>query len=251
MEHIVINLEAPLLSFGGATIDHNGITRSFPSQSMLAGLLGNALGWRRVARERHQALQDNLVFAVRIDRETAGGVPLTDFQTVRLVKGQNWTTSGKTEGPAGGEGNFTSPHLRYREYHNDLKATLALRLKSGDNNDCPTLDHLAEALQTPARPLFIGRKPCLPATQLYAGVADGATALDALLGWPLDNARDDCPGLRTLWPSGEGSEGVHPSWEYTLTDQRDWISGLHGGGRRVCEARIDASRFAGVTAKEE
>ena len=61
MNHLILNLESPLMSFGGETIDNLGVIRWFPAVSMLTGLLANALGWRRVDRERHQDLQDRLV----------------------------------------------------------------------------------------------------------------------------------------------------------------------------------------------
>ena len=83
MRHLILNLEAPLMAFGGETIDNLGVIRPFPAVSMLTGLFANALGWRRVEPERHQALQDRIVFAARIDREPAGGVRMTDYQTVK------------------------------------------------------------------------------------------------------------------------------------------------------------------------
>ena len=73
MKHLILALESPLMAFGGETIDNLGVIRWFPSASMLTGLLANALGWRRIERERHQRLQDRLVFAARIDREPADG----------------------------------------------------------------------------------------------------------------------------------------------------------------------------------
>ena len=82
--HLILNLEAPLMSFGGETIDNLGVIRPFPAVSMLTGLLANALGWRRVERQRHQDLQDRLIFAARIDREPHGGLRMTDFQTAKL-----------------------------------------------------------------------------------------------------------------------------------------------------------------------
>ena len=39
--HLILTLEAPLMSFGGITIDHLGVTRDFPAASMLTGLLAN------------------------------------------------------------------------------------------------------------------------------------------------------------------------------------------------------------------
>ncbi len=83
--HLIINLEAPLMAFGGETIDNLGVIRPFPAMSMLTGLFANALGWRRIERQRHQELQDRMIFAARIDREPAGGVRMTDFQTAQLA----------------------------------------------------------------------------------------------------------------------------------------------------------------------
>ena len=87
---LVLRLEAPLLAFGGVTIDHVGVTRDFPALSMLTGFLANALGWARTDWEKHQALQDRLMFAARIDRSDEAG-PLTDVQnaTVKIGDVQN------------------------------------------------------------------------------------------------------------------------------------------------------------------
>ena len=82
--HLILNLESPLMAFGGETIDNYGVIRPFPATSMLTGLLANALGWRRVEAQRHQDLQDRLVFAARIDREPHGGLSMRDFQTAQL-----------------------------------------------------------------------------------------------------------------------------------------------------------------------
>ena len=82
--HLILNLEAPLMSFGGETIDNLGVIRPFPAVSMLTGLLANALEWRRVERQSHQDLQDRLIFAARIDREPHGGLRMTDFQSAAI-----------------------------------------------------------------------------------------------------------------------------------------------------------------------
>ncbi len=232
MRHLILNLESPLMAFGGETIDNYGVIRPFPAVSMLTGLFANALGWRRVERERHQGLQDRMVFAARIDREPAGGVRMTDFQTAQLAANdRGWTTRGAPEGRAGGANTYLAPHLRYRDYYADMRVTVALRLEPVEA--APTLDDLADALQEPMRPLFIGRKPCLPSAPLFAGFAEGETALAALLTTPgADDAGQSC---RLLWPEREGMDNISPSRTYLLTDQRNWVSGLHGGGRTVCE----------------
>lgn len=243
MRHLILNLESPLMAFGGETIDNLGVIRWFPAASMLTGLFANALGWRRTERERHQRLQDRLVFAARIDREPAGGVRMTDFQTAQLgAKDQGWTTRGQPEGRAGGANTYNAPHLRFRDYFADMRVTVALRLEPA--GDEPTLDDLAYALQEPNRPLFIGRKPCLPTTSLFRDFSEGDTALAALLATVLDEPGGEQDSVKLLWPNGEGVDGITANRSYMLTDQRNWGSGLHGGGRQVCEGTARWDRFA-------
>ena len=245
MRHLILNLESPLMSFGGETIDNLGVIRPFPALSMITGLFANALGWRRVERERHQALQNRIVFAARIDREPAGGVRMTDYQTVKMGDtvdlfvrsghwGVGWTTRGQPDERAGalgaaGSGPFT--HQRWRDYYADMRVTVALRLEPAD--DAPTLDELGDALQEPKRPLFIGRKPCLPSVPLFGDFVDGDTALAAVL--EVAPAGDEDGSYRLLWPERESVDGITAARTYMLTDQRNWVSGLHGGGRWVCE----------------
>ena len=207
--HLIINLEAPLMAFGGEAIDNYGVIRRFPSASMLTGLFANALGWRRIDRERHQRLQNRLVFAVRIEREPRGGLHMTDFQTAQLARDdRGWTTRGQPEGRAGGPRTYDAPHLRYRDYFADMRVCVALRLEPAD--DSPTLKGLADALNEPARPLFIGRKPCLPSVPLFGGFAEGDTALAALMATPIEKNEDDHRDQRRselvslFWPDGEG-----------------------------------------------
>jgi CRISPR-associated Cas5-like protein len=45
-----MRLEAPLMAFGGETIDNYGVIRDFPALSMVTGLFANALGYRREGR---------------------------------------------------------------------------------------------------------------------------------------------------------------------------------------------------------
>ena len=242
MRHLILNLEAPLMAFGGEAIDNHGVVRWFPAASMLTGLLANALGWRRIERGRHQRLQDRLMFAARIDREPAGGARLRDFQTAQLgASDRGWTTRGRPEGRAGGAATYRAPNLRRRDYWADMRVTVALRLQPA--GEAPTLDDLASALDRPARPPFIGRKPCLPSARLFAGFAEGEGALAALVATPVEPSRDD-RDVRLLWPEGERAASVRVDRTYMLTDERNWLSGLHGGGRAVCEGTLRADEFS-------
>lgn len=224
--HLLLRLEAPLMAFGGETIDNLGVIRDFPAQSMLTGLIANALGWRREDAAEHDRLQARLVFGARLDRT---GSRFTDFQTAELRKDDcGWTSIGQPEGRAGGDGTYKGQHLRYRDYHADAAVLVAMRLEPAD--EAPTLVTVADALQRPARPLFLGRKPCLPTSPLFAGWCDAPDLLTALQkAAPLAaNARP-----RVLWPAGEGE--LRGSRQVDVCDERNWTSGVHGGWRPVYE----------------
>ena len=233
--HLLMRLEAPLMAFGGETIDNFGVIRDFPALSMVTGLLANALGYRRHESERHDRLQRRLILGARLDSEVRR---LTDFQTAQLGKDDKaWTTWGVPEERRGGADSYNAPHLRYRDYHASLNVLVALRLEPAD--EPPTLGDLAEALDHPARPLFIGRKSCLPNRRVFAGWHEADNILHALqtAHLPANGLR-----LRLQWPDGEGSlVGDH---SLDLCDERNWTSGVHGGWRPVREGGLSAS---GVT----
>lgn len=212
-----LRLCAPLMAFGGVAVDQVGPTRDFPAASALTGLLANALGWHWSDREAHQGLQDRLIFGALIERQ---GRMLTDSQNAKLEKNDRvWTTRGVPEGRAGAT--YDAPHRRRRDYLADHLVHVVLRLDPAEGG--PTLDDLAEALDRPARPLFLGRKPCLPAASLRAGWTEGDTTLAALRSLGLKG--------RALWPEAEG--GREDAGIVDLPDLRNWVSGLHGGSRRV------------------
>lgn len=210
------------MAFGGVAIDHVGPTRDFPAASMLTGLFGNALGWHWSDWQAHQSLQDRLVFAARLDVE---GRLITDNQNAKLEKNdRGWTTSGSPEGRDGAS--YDVPHRRRRDYLADARVTVVLRLTGPDL--APTLSDLAKALDRPARPLFIGRKPCLPSRPLFAGWTTADTAHAALSETSQSQAR-------AQWPDGEGPTG---DTTLHLPDLRNWRSGLHGGSRLVIQGWV-------------
>ena len=133
----------------------------------------------------------------------AGGVRMTDFQTAQLgANDRGWTTRGQPEGRAGGANTYDAPHLRYRDYFADMRVAVALRLEPA--GDEPTLGHLADALQEPKRPLFIGRKPCLPAASLFRHFSErGDTALAALLATAIDEPATATTASNCCGPKGK------------------------------------------------
>jgi CRISPR system Cascade subunit CasD len=230
MQVLLMRLEAPLMAFGREMVDATGPTRDDPDVSLLTGLFANALGWRRRDTDQHQALQDRIIHAVRLDRE---GDSLIDFQTAHLSrKDEGWTTRGAPESREGGAGSYESPHLRYRHYRADACLTLAITLT--EPIAWPTLDDLSSALVEPLRPLFLGRKPCLPAEPLCLSVVEADSLVAALDSIPTQGA------VRHVLPPREAAGLTGYRREERRTTRRDWIAGVHAGQ----ETRIVITREA-------
>jgi CRISPR system Cascade subunit CasD len=231
--HLVLRLASPLIAFGGEAIDNHGVIRDFPALSMLTGLIANALGWDRGDDELHNRLQQRLRMGTVLE---PGSQRLLDFQTAKIEKRDTgWTTWGQPESRDGGEGTYAGPHLRYRQYHAELTAWVAVMLRPAD--ETPTLEAVADALDRPVRPLFIGRKPCLPTGRLVAGWQEADHILAALQAW-VCQLPSSSQGWRAQWPEGQGE--LPSDRRGALCDERNWTSGVHGGWRPVREGLIVA-----------
>jgi len=159
-----------------------------------------------------------------------GAQRVQDFQTAQLGKDDKaWTTWGVPEERAGGAGTYAGPHLRYRDYHADLCAWVALALAPAA--EAPTLDDIAVALDKPVRPLFIGRKPCLPAGRLITGWQTSGDLRSALQAIVTEKSATPTIGWRAQWPDGEGAQPGDRLLD--VCDERNWDSGIHGGWRPV------------------
>jgi CRISPR system Cascade subunit CasD len=242
--HLMLHLSAPLLAYGGETIDNFGVIRDFPALSMLTGLIANALGWDRGDADQHDRLQARLRVGSRIEQP---GSRLTEYQTAKLNEDDHgWTTRGRLEGRApspsysrGDDGRKSLTLQRYRDFHADMSSLVALRLVSAE--EAPTLDDIAHALDKPCRPLFIGRKPCVPSARLVLGFAEADHVLGALLTWPALTLKSG-ETARAQWPDGEGE--LPNARMLELCDERNWRSGLHGGWRPVREGSLTLQRVA-------
>jgi len=227
---LLLRLEAPLMSFGTTAVDHRRPVQAWPAVSMLIGLLANALGWDRSQTTALDRLQARLRWAARIDRP---GVPLNDFQTAQLAKNdRGWTTRGVVEERGGGADSYNSPHLRSRDYRADASVLVALRLDAGE--EAPTLDDLAGALDNPARPLFLGRKGCLPATRLNLGLVQADDAVQAL------QQAGHLPGgvvpeLASIFFNSGAAPLVEGLRTHHTSDERRFALDVHAGQQRVYE----------------
>jgi CRISPR system Cascade subunit CasD len=237
MKVLVLRFDAPLVSFGAPAVDQNGMVQAFPALSMLTGLVANALGWAHSESQKLDELQERLRFAARLDRL---GEPLLDYQTVDLGRDcmrpevSGWTTRGRLALRAGKSADVT--HQRYRHYRADSLSTVVLTLVGVGT---PSVDGVAARLREPIRPLFIGRKSCLPAAPILLDVVEATSLVGVLASTPRAPRGD--PGLlRAMWWEGDADEGsVGESRIVPVTDERDWRNRIHVGRRLVREGRVD------------
>lgn len=258
MEQIILSLDAPWMSFGSPAVDRHRPTARFPGQSLLTGLLANALGYDRRDSDRLEQLQDAIAYAARIDREPPDDIPEQDFRTARLGPGADlyhergewvigWTTRGQPATRAGSPATYErgGHQRRWLDHRADTKCTIALT--TNHNRQVPTINDLAQALRRPARTLFIGRKACLPAARIYQATTDHPTPLLALLATPVQREPGPNPEhLRLQWDPKDdpvtpaGIAGVRNSPAYDLMD---WRAGVHTGRRQVREGALRRAAF--------
>ncbi|MFW6189813.1 MAG: type I-E CRISPR-associated protein Cas5/CasD [Planctomycetota bacterium] len=237
MEVLLLRFEAPLMSFGAPIVDNRGVIQPYPALSMICGLLGNALGYHHRDADALHRLQERLRYASRQDRR---GTRLRDYQTVDL--GQDfmrddcaWTTRGELERRKGGSAS-TGTHIRLRDYWADAAHTVALTLDPAD--EAPAPGELAEALERPERPLFIGRKPCLPAGRMLLGCVDAPNLLHALCRAPAADGAGPGELVPAWWPTEPGEDEPGRT-KRPVTDARDWANQVHVGQRWVASGQIE------------
>lgn len=231
---LILCFDAPLIAFGGAIVDNHGVIREFPALSMIAGLLGNALGFEHGDSSQLQALQDSLLIATRWDRK---GKAIVDYQTVDLGQSflmrTGWTTHGKREIRTGGVSS-KGTHIRNRHYRTDCIYTCSIMVS--DSGGDFSLDCIEKALLEPARPLFLGRKCCLPSRPVFSGRIEAASLRDALEKYPRDPERADTGPLPAWWPvdGPDADANVFP-----VSDLRDWRNQIHCGRRFVARGFVN------------
>ena len=246
MNALILRLDAPLMSFGTVMVDHHGFIDRFPGTAMFVGLIGNALGWEHRDAERLTALQNRLQYAARWD---VAPEEMVDYQTVDLAQSKMadpfWTTRGKVERRAGGSAS-KGTHQRYRHFWANGLMTVAM---SVDDDADPDLATIGEALARPARPLFLGRKVCLPSRPVldpHQAVRVGPDVLTILCHvevWDrTGTVIADATPREGCWPAHLSQSGL----ERTVYDLRDWSNQLMTGARRRREGlvRRDSSGLA-------
>jgi len=215
MNTLFLRLDGPLQSWGLRSRWGERDTADAPTKSGVIGLLGCALGLRR-DDEQLRELSESLQFGVRIDR---AGVNLKDYHTAAGGRYGSVVNQGGTrfhdEPYAGGVLSAEVSKGRIK-----VKITSSTKEPETDGSNrfyladasflaaiqCPQAEYverLANALNHPVWPYFLGRKACVPAAPVFAGVGDHpdlvtalqSEAIDTVLTWPCRALLEVLPGL--------------------------------------------------------
>ena len=218
---LLVTLKAPLMSFGGAVVDmEHETTLRYPSRAMMTGLIGNALGYRYVDGELLQQLQDNLIMSTWIK---SSGDRLIDLQNAHINKSdKQWTSDRGVASRDGGA--YAGPSQRKRSYLQDAELIIALRFV----DEYLDLEYIRDALKYPARPLFIGRKTCLPSARMFTEIRDSDNTLRALLDHAV--AGNYLNIMRLVFPASEYIDDVIIDREFVFADARAWLPNVYTGG---------------------
>lgn len=237
MHCLILRFDAPMMSFGGVLVDQHNPTRRFPGRAMLTGLIANALGWRHGDAQALNELQSRIEYAARWD---VPPTQLRDYHTVDLGQPHlvqaGWTTQGVAEHREGSDAAAKGTHQRYRYYWANGVMTLALTLREGS----PDLDLVTAALRRPVRPIFLGRKTCLPAGRLVLGQREALDTLSALKGERRDRrASPASDRFEACWPLGCDGTPLEVRQRENWTDDRDWRIQAHVGTRPMVIGYIE------------
>lgn len=162
---LFLRLEGPLQSWGERARWSIRDTAPEPTKSGIVGLLACACGWGADADLRK--LSRAVRVGVRCDRP---GALLRDYHT---VVGGVMSAEGKIKKNA----NTGEPEtvVSERFYLADASFLVAVQAE-----DAAWIDRLAEAVQAPTWPFFLGRKSCVPSRPLFAGTGNFPTLEEAL-----------------------------------------------------------------------
>ncbi len=175
---LFLRLEGPLQSWGERAPWSVRDTATEPTKSGVVGLLACALGLN--SDDDLRRLSQEVRLGVRCDRP---GTRLVDYHTVGggYPHPTMLTAQGKLKLSSG------KPHTErtWRAYLCDASFLAAVRAAPN------LIAGLAEAVQAPYWPIYLGRKSCPPARPLFEGIADYDSMEAALQDWPWRVFRPD------------------------------------------------------------
>jgi len=208
---LFLRLEGPMQAWGERARWSVRDTAPEPTKSGVVGLLACALGLSADADLR--ALSQAMRIGVRCDRP---GVIRADYHTIGggYTRPMLLTAEGKPKKSSG------RPHTEVtrRFYLYDASFLVAVRAAP------EIIDRLAQAVQNPYWPIFLGRKSCPPSRPPFEGVGDYASLETALREWPYRAIRvkETLVALRAVVETSP-SEGVRRRDEIESRSRRTFL----------------------------
>jgi len=225
MNTLFLRLEGPLQAWGLRARWGERDTADAPTKSGVIGLLGCALGLRRDDPEL-RVLSDALRMGARVDLpgtllrdyHTTGGGRYGDVVHAGGARFHDQPYAGGVLSSQISKGrikvkvnqNTGEPETDTSDRYYLADAAFLVALQGHPN----TVARCAEAVQAPVWPYFLGRKSCVPAIPVFAGVGEYTDLWEALITQPIpDRVREDAQrhgvslSFRMLlesWP-GEGN----------------------------------------------
>jgi CRISPR system Cascade subunit CasD len=214
-----MRLAAPVASLSGARIDTASDSLPIPTRSMIAGIMGAALGVGYGQPNVLQKLQDTIRLAVVVHRE---GTITRDYQTVRMdsahMTGPMWWHDGHRVGVMERKGEKPERSITgERPLTCDYDATVVVELLAG----APfTVEEILNALRRPAHPLGIGQRSCIPSQPIAGEPLDAPTLIDGVA----------LVGAGTIYlPAECVATGGFGDLYVSIPAGRDWATRQHGG----------------------
>lgn len=245
MRILIIKLEGPMMSFGSLSVDETRNTARHPYQSMIVGMLANGLGLRRYDYEQISYLQQKIEIASRLDRD---GVLETDYQTAWM---RPTGESKQTGEPLNFRPSFIDPTKvwstrpvilqnpknasnstiqMWKWYLSDAAVTVAVSI-----NDDNLFERVVEAVKSPSRPIFLGRKAFLPSRPIFETTIESDNVATAIS--TLDLFSEDAQSEISLqYPAKYTIRENEPLSR--ISDVKNWENNLHDGYRNIKTIQI-------------
>lgn len=270
MKTLVLRFDSHMMSFGTVNIGPVIKIGKFPNASMLCGLVANSLGFYHEDFSKLQELQSRIRYAARWDSwvptaisnpnhyHTLKNLPAkaqpyrlnemqtTDFGQEKMTIG-GWTTWKKKREERGKSSQKTT-HQSYHQYWADAIVTVVVSVQG---EGFPNLENIKESLQYPARPLFLGKKCCIPARPILdrTPIWEGENELEIIKKVPIwnrdgtvasaDNGKGSVNTIKraTCWPA----DIRVPETNYQVKhekENRDWANRIFTGHNLRAEGII-------------
>ena len=182
---LVLRIEGPMQSWGLRARWDIRDTGTEPSKSGIVGLLGCALGYYRNDHRLETELDTRLKIGVREDRR---GKIFVDYHTIN-PNPVFTTADGKKHAPGGDNNAYANTIQSYRYYIEDAAFLVVI------SGPIELLERCRDALMTPAWPIYLGRKSCVPTRPVFDSLTSEYVSIDdALHRYPGSELSVTSPG---------------------------------------------------------